>query len=134
MKNDMKKTGTGNKNATAQLADINNRIAELQQQRVGLAEPLKTRHSELQTEILEIQKQIRELDPSWKPASLRPKADDKIMEILTASGQPMTAEQIIQQAGTVFSPWKLKSTLKKRSGGPKAVFTVNDGKYSLKAA
>jgi hypothetical protein len=131
MKNDIKKTGT--KTATAALAEINNQIAELQQQRVGLAEPLKSRHSELRTELLEVETEIRGLDPTWKPASLRPKADDKIIEVLTANGEPMTAEAIVQAVGGVFSPWKIKTVLKKRSTGPKAVFTLADGKYAVKA-
>lgn len=44
----------------------------------------------------------------------------------------MTAEKIVQRVGGMFSPWKLKSTLKNRSTGAKAVFSVNDGKYSVK--
>lgn len=132
MKTDSKKTGT--KNATAALADINAQIEELKQQRIGLAEPLKGRYAELRTELLETETQIQELDPSWKPASLRPKADDKIVEVISANGSPMTQEQIVQAVGSAFSPWKVKTILKKRSTGPKAVFTVNDGRYSLKAA
>jgi hypothetical protein len=34
----------------------------------------------------------------------------------------------------MFSPWKVKITLKKKPTGAKAVFAVNDGRYSLKAA
>ncbi|MGA9452723.1 MAG: hypothetical protein WBW41_15425 [Verrucomicrobiia bacterium] len=133
----MKTTDTKSKNgnnATATLARINSQIEELNQQRIGLAEPLKTLHSDLQTEIMEIQKQIRDLDPSWKPASLRPRADDKILEILASHDSPMTVEQIIQAVGSVFSPWKIKNTLKKRSTGPRAVFAMVDGKYSVRAA
>ena len=78
--------------------------------------------------------QIRELDPSWKPASLRPKADARIVEILTANEKPMSADEIIKAVGNVFTPWKVKSTLKKKSTGAKAVFAVNDGRYSVKAA
>jgi hypothetical protein len=131
MKNDIKKTGT--KTATAALAEINAEIEALNQKRIGLAEPLKAHHAELTGELLEVETEIRGLDPTWKPASLRPKADEKIMEVLSASGQPMTAEQIVQAVGGVFSPWKIKTVLKKRSTGPKAVFTVNDGKYAVKA-
>jgi hypothetical protein len=132
MKNDIKKTGT--KTATAALAEINAEIEALNQKRIGLAEPLKSRHAELRGELLEVETEIRGLDPTWKPASLRPKADDKIMEILTANGQPMTAEAIVQAVGSVFSPWKIKTVLKKRSTGPKAIFTLVDGnKYAVKA-
>lgn len=134
MKTDTKKNGSGTKNATAALARINGQIAELQQQRVGLAEPLKSRHAELRGELLEVETQIRELDPAWRPVSLRPKADDKIMEILTASGQPMAVEEIIQAVGGAFSPWKVKNTLKKKSTGAKAIFQFADGKYALKVA
>ena len=131
MKNDTKKTGT--KTATAALAEINAEIEALNQKRIGLAEPLKSRHSELRTELLEVETEIRGLDPTWKPASLRPKADDKIMEILTANGQPMTAEAIVQAVGGMFSPWKIKTVLRKRSTGAKATLAMNDGKYAVKA-
>jgi len=130
MKND-KKTGT--KTATAQLAELNAQIEQLHQQKTALAEPMKQRHSELCSELLEVETEIRELDPSWKPASLRPKADDKITEILTTNGSPMTVESIIEAVGSLFSPWKIKNVLKKKSTGAKAVFTLADGKYSLKA-
>jgi len=46
----------------------------------------------------------------------------------------MTAEEIIQAVGGVFSAWKVKSTLKKRSTGAKAVFSLVDGRYSVKQA
>jgi hypothetical protein len=69
-----------------------------------------------------------------QPASLRPKADAKIIEILTANEKPMTADEIVKATGDAFSPWKVKSTLKKKSTGAKAVFAVNDGRYSMKAA
>jgi hypothetical protein len=128
-----KNTGTGNKPQQA-LADINAKIAELQQQRVGLAQPLKDRYAEIAKELTDTASQIRDLDPSWKPASLKPKADAKITEILTANERPMTADEIIQAVGGVFSPWKVKSTLKKKSTGAKAIFAVNDGRYSVKAA
>ncbi len=133
MKN-TKSTGTGNKNAQAALAEINEKIVELQQQRVSLAQPLKDRYAEMAKELTDMATQIRELDPSWKPASLRPKADAKIIEILTANEKPMTADEIVKAVGDVFSPWKVKSTLKKKSTGAKAVFAVNDGRYSMKAA
>jgi len=125
---------TGNRNtAQATLAEINAKIAELNQRRIGLAEPLKNRYAELVGELNETGKQIRELDPTWKPASLKPKADDKIREIITAHGSPMTAEEIIQAVGEVFTPWKVKNVLKKKSTGAKAVFVVNDGKFTVKS-
>jgi DNA repair exonuclease SbcCD ATPase subunit len=134
MKNDTKKTGNGTKTATAQLAELNRQIEELKLQKTALAEPLKQRHAELRSELLQVETEIRDLDPSWKPASLRPRADDKIAEVITAHDSPMTAEEIIAAVGNVFSPWKIKNTLKKRSTGPKAVFTVNDGRYAVKTA
>ena len=65
---------------------------------------MKGRWVELRGELAEMETQIRELDPSWKPASLRPKADDKIMEVLIANGQPMTVEQICEAMGDGFTP------------------------------
>jgi hypothetical protein len=134
MKNDAKKTGNGHKNAQTALADINAKIVELQQQRIGLAQPLKDRYAELRGELLETETQIRDLDPAWKPAPLKPRADEKIREILIANGGPMSAEEIVKAVGGVFSPWKTKNVLKKRSTGAKAIFALVDGKYSLKAA
>ena len=125
---------TGTKTATVQLAELNRQIEQLKQQKTSLAEPMKARHAELRSELLQVETEIRELDPSWKPVSLRPKADDKITEILTANREPMTVEAIVQAVGSLFSPWKIKNVLKKRSSGAKAVFTINDGKYSLKSA
>jgi len=43
-------------------------------------------------------------------------------------------EEIVAAVGDAFTPWKTKNTLKKKSQGAKAVFTLVDGKYSLKAA
>ncbi len=129
---DTKKTGT--KTATAALAEINLQIEALKQQRIGLSEPLKARHTELTGELLALEIEVKELDPTWKPASLRPKVDDKIAEVLTTNGQPMTVESIVEAVGSVFSPWKIKNVLKKKSTGPKAIFTLVDGNYSLKAA
>lgn len=131
MKND--KTA-GNKTATAQLAELNAQIEALKQQKTSLAEPMKARHAELRNELLQVETEIRELDPSWKPASLRPKADDKITEILTANREPMAADAIVKAIGTLISPWKVKNTLKKKSTGAKAIFKLADGKYSLKTA
>ena len=128
MKNDKK---TGN-NATAALADINAQIEALKQQRIGLSEPLKARYTELSGELLTLEAEVRELDPTWKPASLRPKIDDKIRELLVAG--PMAVESIITAVGNAASSWKVKNILKKKSTGAKAIFTLADGKYSLKAA
>jgi hypothetical protein len=135
MKNTSKNIGTeNNKHVAATLAKINDQIAALNQERAGLAEPLKLHYADLRTQLTETETQIRDLDPSWKPNSLRPKADAKITEILTANERPMTVDEIVQAVGGMFSPWKVKSTLKKRSTGAKAVFAVNDGRYSVKAA
>lgn len=127
---------TGNRNsAQAALADINAKIVELQQQRIGLAQPLKDRYAELRGELLETETQIRDLDPTWKPAPLKPRADEKIREIIIANGdKPMSAEEIVKAVGDGFTPWKIKNTLKKKSTGAKAIFALVDGKYSLKAA
>jgi hypothetical protein len=121
---------TGTKTAIVQLADLNAQIEALKQQKTTLAEPLKARHGELRSELLQVETEIRELDPSWKPAG-RAKAEDKISEIL-AKG-PMTLEEIGQAVNGAFSAWKLKSVLKKRSTGPKSIFTLADGKYALKS-
>src|SRR5208283_4366761 len=126
---------TGNRNtAQAALADINAKIVELQQQRVGLAEPLKIRYAELRNELAAMETEIRSLDGNWKPEPMKPKAETKIAEVITAHGSPMAAEEIIQAVSGLFTPWKTKSVLKKRSTGPKAIFALVDGKYSLKAA
>ncbi len=124
---------TGTKTATAQLAELNAQIEALKQQKTNLAEPLKTRHGELRSELLQVETEIRELDPSWKPAG-RQKPEEKIAEVITAHGSPMTIEEISQAVNGAFNSWKLKSTLKKKSTGPKAIFTVNDGRYSLRTA
>ena len=116
------------------LAKINEQIATLQQQRASLAEPLKLHYAELRKQLGDTETQIRDLDPSWKPASLKPKADTKILEILTASERPMTAEEILAAVGNAFSKWKVKNTLKRKSTGAKAVFTLADGKYSVRSA
>ena len=129
--NTSKNIGTEN-NATAALAKINAQIAELQSRRVTLAEPLKIRYTEMAQELGQMAGQIRELDATWKPEPMKAKAVTKITEILTAHGA-LTADEIIQEVGGVFSPYKVKSTLKKKSQGAKAVFTVKDGKYALKA-
>src|SRR5579859_128666 len=130
------KTDTKNKNKNAQsaLADINAQIAELQQKRVALAEPLKSRYTELRTELAVVETEIRNLDPVWKPEPTKPKAEAKIGEVLTANGSPMAVEEIVQAVGNVFTPWKVKNTLKKKSTGAKAVFAFADGKYTVKSS
>ena len=132
MKNTSNKTGNGN-NATAALAKINAQIEALKQQRVGLAQPLKDRYAELRGELLTLETEVRELDPNWKPEPLKAKAQTKIAEIITAHGAPMTAEEIVKEVGDLFTPWKVKNTLKKKSQGAKAVFAVDRaGKYTVK--
>jgi hypothetical protein len=134
MKIDIKKTGTGTKNAQSALAEINAEIEALNQKRIGLAEPLKTRYVELRKELADMETEIRSLDGNWRPEPMRPKAETKIAEVISAHGSPMTADEIVQAVADVFSSWKTKSVLKKRSTGPKAVFTLADGKYAVKAA
>jgi len=133
MKNDTKKTGTGNKNAQSALADINAQIEALKFQKTSLAEPMKQRYAELRKELADMETEIRTLDGNWRPEPMKPKAETKIAEIITAHGSPMTADEIVAAVADVFSSWKTKSVLKKRSTGPKAVFTFADGKYSVKA-
>ena len=132
MKNTAAKTGT--KTATAALAQINAEIEALNQKRIGLAEPLKIRYAELRDELTEVATEITSLDNNWKPEPMKPKAETKIAEVITAHGSPMTADEIVAAVSGVFNSWKTKSVLKKRSTGPKAVFTLVDGRYSLKAA
>jgi hypothetical protein len=135
MKNNTSKNKTGNgNNATAALAKINAEIEALNQQRVALAEPLKSRYTELRGELVALETEIRSLDGEWKPEPTKAKAETQITEILTAKGQPMTADEIVAAVGDVFTPWKVKNTLKKKSTGAKAVFALNDGRYSVKAA
>lgn len=132
--NTTKNKTTGTNNAQSALADINAQIVELQQKRVALAEPLKSRYAELRTEMTELATEISNLDPVWKSEPMKPRAETKITEILTAHGAPMAVDEIIHAVGNVFTPWKVKNTLKKKSSGAKAVFTLADGKYTVKAA
>ena len=134
MKNDIKKTGNGTKTATAALAEINAQIEELKQQRIGLSGPLKIRYSELRKELADMATEISSLDSNWRPEPMKPKAENRIVETISAHGSPMTADEIVQAVGGVFSPWKIKSVLKKRSTGAKAIFALVDGKFGLKAA
>ncbi len=117
MKNTSKnKTGNGN-NATAELAKINAQIEALKQQRVGLAQPLKDRYAELRGELLALETEVRELDPNWKPEPLKVRPQTKIAEILTAKGEPMSADEIVAAVGGLLNAWKTKNTLKKKSHG-----------------
>jgi hypothetical protein len=127
------KSKTGHKNATAQLADINRQIEALNQQRVALADPLKQRYGEMRGELVALETEIRSLDSAWRPTSLRPKVDDRIREVITAHGKPMSTDDIIKELTGTFTSWKIKNVLKKRSTGAKAVLTLADGKYSVKA-
>ena len=127
-------TGNGTKTATAALADINAQIAELHQKRIGLAEPLKTRYADLRKELADMVTEIRSLDGDWAPEPLKPKPETKIAEVITAHGSPMTSDDIVAAVAGVFNSWKTKSVLKKRSTGPRALFTLADGKYAVKAA
>jgi hypothetical protein len=133
MKTNTQNKTTNRNSAQTALAEINQKIAELNQRRVGLAEPLKIRYAEIKSELLETERQIKDLDETWKPTPLKPKADTKIAETITAHGKPMSAEEIIKAVGNVFTPWKVKNTLKKKSTGPKAVFTLADGKFAVKS-
>jgi len=135
MKNNTTKNKTTETNdAQSALAELNAQIAELQSRRVTLAEPLKIRHAEMRTELGDMETQIRELDPTWKPEPAKPKAETKIAEIITAHGSPMSMDEIVVAVGNLFTAWKVKNTLKKKSSGVKALFALNDGKYGVKAA
>ncbi len=134
MKNNTNKNKTtGTTNAQSALADIEAQIAALNAQKATLAEPMKQRYAELRGKLLHLESTVKELDPAWSPEPLKPKAEAKISEIISAKG-PLTADEIFKELAGVFTNWKLKSTLKKRSTGSKAIFAVNDGRYSLKAA
>ena len=116
---------TGNTNATATLANINAQIEALKLKRAGLALPLKAHFDSLRSELVATETQIRELDPSWKPASLRPRPDDKIKALISA--KPMTEAEIVKALGDTFGRWKVKQALKKR-------FTADAaGKFTVKA-
>jgi len=132
MKNTSKTNGTENKQVAVTLAKINEQIATLQQQRAGLSEPLKLHYAELRKQLADTETQIRDLDATWKPAPLTPRASDKIRDIIAANGAPMTEAEILKAVGDLFTPWKTRNTLKKKSQGTKAVFAVKDGKYTLK--
>jgi hypothetical protein len=112
MKTTSKKTGNNNA-AAAALAEINGQIEALKLKRVGLAQPLKTHFDSLRSEMVATEIQIRELDPSWKPASLKPRPDDRIKELISAKG-PMTETELVKALGDTFGRWKVKQALKKR--------------------
>lgn len=112
-----------NNNATAALAEINAQIEALKQQRVGLAEPLKLRFTDLRAELTGLETQIRELDSTWRPT---PKVDDKIAELIAANG-PMTEAEIIAAVAGSVTKWKVRQTLKKKFSADAG------GKYSVKA-
>lgn len=126
MKTTTSKSKNGTVNAQAELAEINREIQSLHQKRIGLAEPLKIRFGELRNELMETQNQIRELDPSWKPASLVPKADDVIRGLIAEKG-PMTEAEIITALGDRYTRWKIKTILKRKFSADAA------GKFSPKA-
>jgi hypothetical protein len=127
------KTGNGNKNAQVVLAEINAQIEALNQKRVTLAQPLKDRYTEMRGEMTALETEIRSLDAAWKPEPMKPKAEARIAEVIRAQGGPMSAEEITKELAGVFTNWKIKNVLKRKSTGAKAVFTLNDGRYSLKA-
>ena len=114
-------------NAQATLDEINSQIQSLIQKRIGLAQPLKDRYAELRAELHGVETQIRELDAAWKPSPLKPKAEDKIKEVIAANGGPMSEAEIVKACGNVFTKWKVKQTLKKKFVADK------DGKFSVKA-
>ena len=114
-------------NAQATLDEINSQIQTLIQKRIGLAQPLKDRYAELRAELHGVETKIRELDATWKPSPLKPKAEDKIKEVIAANGGPMSEAEIVKAVGDQFTKWKVKQTLKKKFVADK------DGKFSVKA-
>ena len=134
MKNNTTKTKTtGTTNAQSALAEIEAQIAALNVQKATLAEPMKQRYAQLRGELLTLEATVKELDPNWKPEPMKPKAEIRIAEVITAKG-PLSADEIIKELAGTFNSWKIKNTLKKRSQGAKAIFAVNDGRYSVKSA
>ena len=134
MKNNTLKNKTGNRNAQTALAAIEAQITALKQQKATLAEPMKQRYAELRGELLTLEATVKELDPTWKPEPMKPKAEIRIAEVIAAKGHPMAADEITKELAGTFNSWKIKNTLKKRSTGPKAFFTLADGKYAVRAA
>jgi hypothetical protein len=59
---------------------------------------------------------------------------EEIERQIQSGASKQQAFAMAQAVGSLFSAWKVKNVLKKRSSGAKAMFTVNDGKYSLKSA
>ncbi len=77
--------------------------------------------------------EISSLDSDWRPEPMKPRADTKIAEIITAERLADDGRGNRRGGWAVcFSSWKVKNVLKKRSTGPKAVFTLADGKYAVK--
>jgi len=113
--------------AQVELANINAQIQSLNLKRVALAQPLKLQYATLRNDLTALAGQIVELDPEWKQPPMKPKAEDKIREVLAAHGSPMTEPEILKEIGSVFSKWKIRTTLKKR-------FNVDSGgRFSVKA-
>ena len=129
-----KTNGTENKQVAVKLAKINEQIATLQQQRGGPLRAVETTLRRIAEAVGRYRNSNRDLDPAWKPAPLKPRAVDKIREIIVANGAPMGEAEILKAVGKMFTPWKTRNTLKKKSQGAKAVFAVNSGKYAVKAA
>lgn len=112
--------------AQSELANINAQIQSLNQKRVALAEPLKLQFASLRNDLTALAGQIVELDPNWKQPPMKPKAEDKIREVLAAHGSPLTESEILKEVGSMFTKWKVRTTLKKR-------FSVDGaGRYSPK--
>ncbi|MGP8052269.1 MAG: hypothetical protein ACLQAH_00390, partial [Limisphaerales bacterium] len=110
MKTDTK-SKNGN-NATAALAELDAKIAELQNQRIGLAQPLIEKHSQTRAELIQLETQIRSLNPTWRPTSLKPRAEERIREIIAGNGGPMTEAEILTAVGNTLTKYKVKQTLK----------------------
>ena len=90
MKNEAKsKSGTETKTATVALAEINAQIEALKIQKSSLAEPLKAKYVETRRELSAMETEIRSLDGNWRPEPMKPKAESKIAEVITAHGSPI---------------------------------------------
>ena len=89
MKNTKSKTGSGPQNAQSALAEINAEIEALHLKRIALAEPMKSRYAELRKELADMVTEIKNLDGNWSPEPMKPKAEAKIAEVITAHGSPM---------------------------------------------
>ncbi len=125
MKTDTK-SKNGTMNAQTALAELDAKIAELQSQRIGLAQPLVEKHSQMRAELTQLETQICGLNPTWRPTPLKPRAEERIREIIAGNGGPMTEAEILTAVGNTLTKYKVKQTLKKR-------FVVNDGKWAVKS-